>query len=204
MELRTRVLGRSGMRVSALGMGCWAIGGPATRGQDAVGWGAVDDAESTRAIHRALDLGVTFFDTADTYGAGHSEIVLGRALAGRRKDVVIATKFGNTFVEGTGEMTGSNAEPEYILRACDASLRRLGTDSIDLYQLHLGGHPAEKVPEVLDTLERLADSGKIKAYGWSTDDPERARLFASGRRCTAVQSQLNVLSDAPAVLAVCD
>jgi aryl-alcohol dehydrogenase-like predicted oxidoreductase len=204
MELRTRVLGRSGIRVSALGMGCWAIGGPATRGQDAVGWGTVDDAESIRAIHRALDLGVTFFDTADTYGAGHSEIVLGKALAGKRKDAIIATKFGNTFIEGTGEMSGPNAEPEYIRRACNASLRRLGADVIDLYQFHLGGYETEKAPEVLDTLERLAESGKIRTYGWSTDDPERARLFARGRRCTAVQNQLNVLSDAPAVLAVCE
>ena len=169
-----------------------------------MGWGTVDDPESIRAIHRALDLGVTFFDTADTYGAGHSEIVLGKALAGKRKDAIIATKFGNTFVEGTGEISGPNAEPEYILRACDMSLRRLGTDVIDLYQFHLGGYETEKVPEVLDTLEHLAESGKIRTCGWSTDAPDRARLFARGRRCTAVQHQLNVLSDAPAVLAVCE
>ena len=203
MELRARVLGRSGIRVSAVGMGCWAIGGPAWRGSDAVGWGTVDDAQSIRAVHRALDLGVTFFDTADTYGAGHSEAVLGKALAGRRQDAIIATKFGNTFTEGTGQMTGANAEPQYIRRACDDSLRRLGIGTIDLYQFHLGGYETEKVPEVLDTLERLADAGKIRAYGWSTDDAERARLFARGKRCTTVQNQLNVLSDAPAVLAVC-
>jgi aryl-alcohol dehydrogenase-like predicted oxidoreductase len=204
MELRERILGRSGIRVSAVGMGCWAIGGPAWRGTDAVGWGTVDDAESVRAIHRALDLGVTFFDTADTYGAGHSETVLGRALAGRRSAAVIATKFGNTFTEGTRQLTGPDASPAYIRSACDASLRRLGTNVIDLYQLHVGGLEPEKVPEVLDALERLADVGKIRAYGWSTDDAERARLFAKGRRCSAVQNQLNVLGDAPAVLAVCE
>ena len=203
MELRTRVLGRSGIAVSAVGMGCWAIGGPAWRGTDAVGWGKVDDAESIRSIYRALEMGVTFFDTADTYGAGHSETVLGKALAGRRKQVVIATKFGNTFTEGSKQLGGANAEPEYIRSACDASLRRLATEVIDLYQFHLGGYETEKVPEVLDALERLADAGKIRAYGWSTDDAERARLFAAGRRCTAVQQQLNVLNDAPGVLAVC-
>jgi aryl-alcohol dehydrogenase-like predicted oxidoreductase len=87
--------------VSALGLGCWAIGGPFDRiegGQRApMGWGQIDDAESIRAIHRALDLGITFFDTANNYGAGHSERVLGRALAGRRSGVVIATKFGSIF-----------------------------------------------------------------------------------------------------------
>jgi len=204
MELRTRMLGRSGIQASALGLGCWAIGGPAWRGADAVGWGAVDDAESVRAIHRAIELGVTFFDTADTYGAGHSETILGKALAGRRTAAVIATKFGNTFTEGSKQLGGPNGSSGYIRSACDASLRRLATDIIDLYQFHLGGYETEKIPEVLDTLERLADGGKIRAYGWSTDDAGRARLFAAGRRCTAVQNQLNVLGDAPEVLAVCE
>lgn len=204
MELRTRKLGRSGITVSAVGMGCWAIGGPAWRGSDASGWGTVDDAQSIRAIHRALELGATFFDTADTYGAGHSEVVLGKALAGRREKAVIATKFGYTFHEGTDQLSGPNGTPEYIVSACDASLRRLGTDAIDLYQFHLGGHELEKVPEVLETLEKLVAGGKIRSYGWSTDDAERARAFARGEHCTAVQNQLNVLTDAPAVLAACE
>ncbi len=89
-----RTLGRSGIEVSALGMGCWAIGGPFWRGETPVGWGEVDDAESTRAVHAALDLGITFFDTANVYGAGHSERVLGSALGRRRASVVIATKSG--------------------------------------------------------------------------------------------------------------
>src|SRR5262245_60786508 len=90
----TRVLGRSGIEVSALGMGCWAIGGPWTNSGAAAGWSTVDDDESMRALHRALDLGVNFFDTAANYGAGHSERLLGRAVSGRREGVVIATKFG--------------------------------------------------------------------------------------------------------------
>ena len=95
----TRTLGRSGIMVSGLGMGCWAIGGPAWRDGKPIGWGDVDDAESVRAIHRALDLGVTLFDTADIYGAGHSERILGQALVGRRQQVVIASKFGQRFDE---------------------------------------------------------------------------------------------------------
>jgi aryl-alcohol dehydrogenase-like predicted oxidoreductase len=107
----TRPLGQSGIQVSAMGLGCWAIGGPFWRGQTPAGWGEVDDDESIAAIQRALDLGVTFFDTADVYGAGHSERVLGRALAGRRHQVVIATKFANIFDESTRQITGSDASP---------------------------------------------------------------------------------------------
>src|SRR5215212_11975878 len=128
---------------SALGLGCWAIGGPF--GQDGMpaGWGRVDDRESIAAIRRGLELGVTLFDTADVYGTGHSETILGRALAGRRDDVAIATKFGNTFAEGTGRMLGVDVSPAYIRHACEASLRRLGTDRIDLYQCHVGELDAE-------------------------------------------------------------
>src|SRR5512132_3354492 len=99
----------SDITVSALGFGCWAIGGTfSTPDRAAAGWGEVDDAQSIAAIRRGLELGVTFFDTADVYGTGHSEEVLGRALAGARDEVVLATKFGNTFREGTGEMTGAD------------------------------------------------------------------------------------------------
>lgn len=198
-----RKLGRSGIEVSAVGFGCWAIGGPFTSGGKPAGWGAVDDDESAAAIHRALDLGVTFFDTADVYGVGHSERVLGRALAGRRDDVVIATKFGNTFDVPTRNLTGTDASRSYVRAACAASLERLGTDRIDLYQLHVGDLPLEQVDDLLATLEALVDEGKIRAYGWSTDDPERAAAFAAGPHCTAVQHQLNVLDDAPEMLVAC-
>ena len=168
-----RRLGRIGHEVSGLGLGCWAIGGPFWRGENPVGWGEVDDAESRRAIHRGLDLGVTLFDTADVYGAGHSERVLGEALRGRRHEVVIASKFGNVFDEATKQITGADASPAYIQRACEASLRRLQTDYLDLLQMHID-QPPETVPDVLDTLEALVSAGKIRGYGWSTDDPEKA------------------------------
>jgi len=199
-----RKLGRSGVEVSALGMGCWAIGGPFWNGETPLGWGDVDDEESIRAIHAALDLGITLFDTANVYGAGHSEQVLGRALGKRRPKVVIATKFNAVFDENTRQVKGSDVTPEGIRKACQESLRRLGTDYIDLYQFHANDHPVAEAGPVRDTLEALVKEGKIRAYGWSTDFADRAEYFAQGPKCTAIQLQLNVLDDNPAVIAVCE
>jgi aryl-alcohol dehydrogenase-like predicted oxidoreductase len=199
-----RKLGRSGIEVSALGMGCWAIGGPFWSGETPLGWGEVDDEESIRAIHAALDLGVTLFDTANVYGAGHSERVLARAFAGRRGQVVIATKFNAVFDETTHQVTGSDPTPEGIRSACEASLKRLNTDTIDLYQFHDNDYPPEKAVPVRETLEALVSEGKIRAYGWSTDYPVRLEVFAHGPKCSAVQLQLNVLDDNQAILAICD
>src|SRR5579884_4025646 len=140
----TRTLGRSGIEVSALGMGCWAIGGPFLMDGKADGWGAVDDAQSLHAIQRAIDLGVTFFDTADVYGTGHSERILGQAIKGQRDKVILATKFGYTYDEEQRAITGKNTVPQYIRWACEASLRRLQTNYIDLYQLHVEDVPLEQ------------------------------------------------------------
>ena len=200
-----RTLGRSEIEVSALGMGCWAIGGPFWSGETPIGWGDVDDEESIRAIHIALDLGVNLFDTANVYGAGHSERVLARAFDGRRTQVVIATKFNALFDENTRQVTSwSSTSPESIRNDCEASLRRLNTDYIDLYQFHDNGYPAEKAAPIRDTLEELVKEGKIRSYGWSTDFPERAQVFAQGPKCSAVQLQLNVLDDNPDMIALCE
>ena len=199
-----RALGRSGIEVSALGMGCWAIGGPFWAGETPLGWGQVDDEESIRAIHAALDRGVTFFDTANVYGAGHSERVLGQALAGRRSQVVIATKFNAVFDETSRQVTGADTTPEGIRKACEDSLRRLNSDYIDLYQFHDNGYPAEEAAPVRETLEGLVQAGKIRAYGWSTDFVDRAQVFAQGPKCTSIQLQLNVLDDNPAMIAFCE
>lgn len=199
-----RILGRSGIEVSALGMGCWAIGGPFWSGETPLGWGEVDDEESIRAVHAALERGVSFFDTANVYGAGHSEYVLGRALAGHRSQVVIATKFNAVFDETTRQVTGDDASPDGIRKACDESLRRLDTDYIDLYQFHDNGFPADRAVPVRTALEELVKAGKIRAYGWSTDFPDRAEVFAQGPKCTSIQLQLNVLDDNPAVVAICE
>jgi aryl-alcohol dehydrogenase-like predicted oxidoreductase len=203
-KVNSRKLGRSGIEVSPMGLGCWAIGGPFWEGTTPLGWGEVDDEESIRAIHAGLDLGVTLFDTAYVYGAGHSERVLGRALNGKRSKAVIATKFNAVFDESTRQVTGSDATPAGIRAACEASLRRLNTDAIDLYQFHDNGFPADKAEPVREALEALVKDGKIRAYGWSTDFPERAEVFAQGPKCTAIQLQLNVLDDNPPVIELCE
>ena len=197
-----RVLGKSGIEVSALGFGCWAIGGPAWRDGGTIRWGQVDDDESIRAIHKAMDLGVNFFDTADVYGCGHSEEVLGKALEGIREEAVIATKFGFAFDPSSKKVTGEHSDPEYIRAACDASLQRLGADHIDLYQYHRGD--ADDGAEVRDALEDLVAAGKIRAYGWSTDDPDRTRVFAEGEHCAAVQQGLSLMGGNRETLAVCE
>ncbi|MET8560000.1 aldo/keto reductase [Streptomyces flaveolus] len=203
--MTTRTLGRGGIEVSALGFGCWAIGGEhRTADGQPVGWGKVDDDESVRAVRRALDLGVTFFDTADSYGTGHSEEILGRALGKRRDDVVLATKWGNVFDADTRTLTGTDTTPEYARRALAASLRRLGTDRVELYQLHLSDADPARAAELRDACEEFVAEGLVRAYGWSTDDPARAAVFAEGPHCTAVQHTLNVLQDAPELVALCE
>jgi aryl-alcohol dehydrogenase-like predicted oxidoreductase len=200
-----RTLGRSGITVSALGMGCWAIGGPYQGGANQYGWGSTDDTESIRALHQAYDLGVDFYDTASSYGAGHSERLLGRAFADRRDRVVIASKWGFTFDEQTRESEGADGSPEYLRECISGSLRRLGTDYVDLYQLHLGDLPVPQALDLIGTLEELVTAGQIRSYGWSTDDPARAKAFAdAGAHCTAVQHDMSVLHDAAGVIAVCE
>ncbi len=201
-----RRLGGTGIEVSAMGLGGWAIGGPTRWAGKPVGWGEVDDDESIQAIRRALDLGITIFDTAAVYGAGHSERVLGRSLAGHRDEVTISTKFGISFDETRRELTEVMTEPdvEGIRRECEASLRRLGIDVIDLYGCHPSELPVERAAEVRDMLEMLVAEGKIRAYGWSTDNPAGAAIFAEGPACAAVQHELNLFSDAPEMLALCE
>ncbi|MFE9764826.1 aldo/keto reductase [Streptomyces sp. NPDC005808] len=200
-----RTLGRSGIEVSALGFGCWAIGGEwAGADGQPLGWGKVDDEESVRAVRRALDLGVTFFDTADAYGTGHSERVLARALGKRRADVVVATKWGNVTDEERRVAQGSDDSPAYARRALTASLRRLDTDYVDLYQLHISDADPDRAAQLRETCEEFVSEGLIRAYAWSTDDPERAAVFAAGEHCAAVQHCLNILQDAPELLALCE
>ncbi len=195
----SRRLGKSGLQVSALGMGCWAIGGAMAAGDQQLGYAGVDDAESTRALHRAVELGITLFDTADAYGAGHSERLLAPVLAAH-PDVLVATKFGNTIDEQTRQLTGVDTTPEYLRTALEASLRRLGRDTIDLYQLHTPDIPESRARELTDALEDLVGEGLIRWWGVSTDDPDQLRAFVHGRHLTAVQIQLNVFDDNPIML----
>lgn len=205
-----RILGKSGIETSALGMGCWAIGGatksPVTGGSGQWGWGEVDDNESIRTIQAAVASGITFFDTSDIYGAGHSEEVLGRGLVGLRHKVQIATKFGHAFDPYTRQMLGQDTSPSYIRRACEGSLIRLRTDHIDLYQLHIGEYDPLYLDDICDVLDRLVDAGKIGAYGWCTwpDRIEGARVFANREKCASIQYRLNVMEDAPDMLNFCN
>lgn len=200
-----RTLGRSGLKVSPLGLGCWAIGGTWYWLDGPGGWGDINDKESVRAIHTALDLGVNFFDTAANYGTGHSERILALALEGKRDKAVIATKFGFNVNEVEKRVTFRQDDHlKYVCEECEASLRRLNTDVIDLYQLHVWDYPQEKVPAIVDLLESLVSAGKIRFYGWSTDSVEGARLFAKGKHCVAIQHDLNVILDAPEMLALCE
>jgi len=202
--VETRILGRSGIRVSAMGLGCWAIGGQFYLDNKNDGWGNVDDEESIRAIQCALDMGISFIDTADAYGVGHSEEVIGRAIARRRDQVVLATKFGFFGNEATRTLHGTNLAPDYIERACDASLRRLNTDYIDLYQLHVWEVKITELEKVCNTLDRLVGKGKIRAFGWSTDMLGGAKLIAQRKNCAAIQQKLNILEGSEELLRFCE
>jgi aryl-alcohol dehydrogenase-like predicted oxidoreductase len=205
-----RNLGRSGIEVSAMGLGCWAIGGPWTLNGSQAGWGVMDDAESARAIHRAIELGITFFDTAANYGCGHSECILGQAVKGRRDQVVIATKFGYSVDEAAREVTpyGEKEEDSDVashLRAdVEASLRRLGTDYIDVYQLHVWGLSIERALEAREKLEELVKEGKIRTYGWSTDRTDAIKAFSTLPNCGVAQQQFSVLDGNAELLALCE
>jgi aryl-alcohol dehydrogenase-like predicted oxidoreductase len=199
-----RVLGRSGIEVSALGLGCWAIGGVVWRDQRPYGTAGTDDNESIRALHRGLDLGINFFDTSNAYGAGHSEKLMGKAFEGRRDEVVIATKFGFSFDENARSVGPNRYDPESIRFDCEESLRRMKTNVIDLYQFHIKSCDHAEAVVVREVLEELVDAGKIRAYGWSTNFPEHAAVFAQGARCTAIQQQFSVFGGTEETLALCE
>ena len=178
--MHTRTLGRTGLTVSEIGFGAWAIGGNAHGNS----YGPTDDRESISAVRRAVDLGVKFFDTADVYGWGHSEELLGEALEGRRDDVILATKVGGDFYHGGVRM---NFDPGYVAFALDRSLKRLRTDRVDVYQLH--NPPAEMMgdPATYETLESLKAEHKIDHYGVSVHEPSEALLCLEAGRPEVLQ-----------------
>lgn len=201
--ISARRLGRGGRSTGALGVGCWAIGGPWEFDGRPAGWGEVDDEVSIRMIHTAIDAGIRLLDTADVYGAGHSERVVGRALSqlpdGVRGEVIVATKFGNLFDEATRKGGGKDVSPAAVRAACEGSLRRLGIDAIDLYQLHGGADTPAEAEDVVATLEQLVAEGKVKDFGTSVDDPAIIATFGKST-AVSVQSQLNVFGHNPEVL----
>lgn len=191
--MKQRKLGFSGATVSAIGLGCMSM---------SQSYGARDDDESIRTIHRALDLGVTFFDTAAIYGEGHNETLVGRALGPRRKDVVLATKCGILPASGGGiEADGS---PAAIRTSCDASLRRLGTDVIDLLYLHRVD-PKTPIEESVGALASLVDEGKVRFIGLSEAAPRTIRRAQKVHPVAALQSEYSLWFREPEreVLPVC-
>jgi aryl-alcohol dehydrogenase-like predicted oxidoreductase len=181
-----RTLGSTGLRVSEIGFGAWGIGGNAN---GAVAYGPTSDEESIRALHRAFDNGITFFDTADLYGFGHSEEIIGAALAGFRPQVVIATKVGMVDVQGTQDFSSS-----HIRESVEASLRRLQTDYIDVYQLH---SPAvgllEQNADILSSMEMLQREGKIRTFGISARSPDEALTAVGKLGIQCLQVNFNLL-----------
>lgn len=192
----------NGKVIPRLGMGCWAIGGQFWAGQQALGWGDVDDEESIAAIRRALDLGIRCFDTADVYGAGHSETVLAEALGSRADEVLISTKFGNGFDPATKQASGVVDDPDSIRTAIEASLKRLKRDRLDLVYFHINDHSIEAAEPVFETLAQLRREGKVDAFGWSTDHPESVARFAPMEGFTSVQHDMNLFQPAQAMLPI--
>ena len=205
-----RILGRSGIEVSGMGLGCWAIGGPWTMNGGPAGWSAVDDAESVRAIRRGMELGVTFFDTAANYGCGHSEYILGKAVRDSRDKIVISTKFGYR-VDEKGKTvsaygaTETDSDPApHVREDVEKSLKRLGTEYIDVLFLHVGGLRVDRALETREILEELVNEGKIRTYGWSTDRLDAVEAFSASPNCGAVQQGMSVLDGNLDLLAFCE
>ena len=167
--MQYRKFGNTDLLVSEIGFGSWAIGGGAMIGNTAIGWGDADDSVSLKAVHAALDAGINFFDTADIYGLGHSEKLLGKII-GKQNDVIIATKVGN--VSRNDQFTVDYTK-EYILQACEASLKRLNRDVIDYYQLHSARTVHLQNGECIKAMQQLQQEGKIRYWGISlnTFDP---------------------------------
>jgi aryl-alcohol dehydrogenase-like predicted oxidoreductase len=161
--MQYRQFGNTGLKVSEAGFGAWAIGGGAMVGNTAIGWGGTDDNVSRQAVKAALDAGINFFDTADIYGLGHSETLLGQEL-GNRPDVVMATKAGN--VARDGQFTFDYSK-KYITAACEASLKRLKREAIDYYQLHTARVVHLQQGECIDAMQVLQQQGKIRFWGLS-------------------------------------
>lgn len=185
--LKTRTLGKSGMDVTEIGMGLWAAGGDQ--------WGPTDDQAVLDAIDSALDAGITFFDTADVYGAGHSEELLGQAMRGRRDRFIIATKIGWQNFDSTRGQTAYHSVAQ-LIAGVESNLRRLQTDYIDLMQSHINYR--EPTMEVfLEGFQRLQEQGKIRAYGVSTSDFDYLKHFNHDGRCATLQIDYSILNRTP-------
>jgi aryl-alcohol dehydrogenase-like predicted oxidoreductase len=179
-SLPARSLGSSGISVSAIGLGCMSLSGT---------YGTSNDDEGIALIREALDQGITFLDTSDAYGKGHNEELVGKAISGRRNELVLATKFGNV---GGGGGKVADGRPEYVASACEASLKRLGVDTIDLYYQHRID-PDVPIEETVGAMARLIEQGKVRALGLSEARPETIRRAHKVHPLAAVQNEFSLL-----------
>jgi aryl-alcohol dehydrogenase-like predicted oxidoreductase len=186
LNVEKRLLGRDGLEVAALGLGCMGM---------SEFYGTADEAEATATILRALDCGVTLFDTADVYGIGHNEELLGKSLRGCRQQVVIATKFGGVR-DSSGNFLGISGRPDYVRSSCEASLKRLGVDVIDLYYQHRVD-PETPIEETVGAMAGLVREGKVRYIGLCEASPETIRQAHAVHPITAVQSEYSLWSRDP-------
>jgi aryl-alcohol dehydrogenase-like predicted oxidoreductase len=193
MVMNYRKFGNTDLSVSEIGFGAWAIGGGAMIGNTPIGWGTVDDKISEQAIYKAIDAGINFFDTADIYGLGHSEKIIGNAI-GKNNDVIIATKVGNV---SRNEQFTVDYTKEYILTACELSLKRLKRDVIDYYQLHTARLQHLQNGECIEAMQQLQQQGKIRYWGLSlnTFEPlEDAAFLMDNNYGNGFQLVLNLIN----------
>jgi len=191
--MQYRKFGNTDLLVSEIGFGAWAIGGGAMIGNTPIGWGDADDTVSIKAIHSARDAGINFFDTADIYGLGHSEILIGKTI-GNDKEMIIASKVGNV---SRNEQFTVDYSKEYILKACEESLRRLKRECIDYYQLHTARIRHLQLGDCIDAMQLLVQQGKIRYWGLSlnTFDPlPEANFLLENNLGKGFQLVLNLLN----------
>src|SRR5246127_3758130 len=180
--MQKRELGKGGPWVSALGLGCMGM---------SEFYGPSDESESIATIHRSVELGVTFLDTADVYGFGDNEVLVGRAIRGIRDKVFVATKFGNVRDRKDPNVRGVNGKPEYVRSSCDASLTRLGVDTIDLYYQHRVD-PNTPIEETVGAMAALVKAGKVRYLGLSEASPATIRRAHKIHPITALQSEFSL------------